>query len=344
MIVKEKTSPRPNDKFGRTGYEAEIQMAFYLRRAFAENPEVLVFNDLRLERNGEAAQIDHLVVHRYGFVIVESKSVVGQLAVNARGEFMRLWDGKLRGMPSPIQQAKLQRNLLADLLNDHKEKLRRKVYFGLKQAYFGEERFRVLVAVSDTGVIKRQGIDPPELLKADSVVDAIKSAITNHAAASGVGGFVRAVTSNRAKSKQIVDDHVIALTDEEMDAIKRFLLARDTPLKVLPPASADSLATQTGAPGARTTADVEAMAIAAIALPKAVSCKHCSGDNLAIVYGRYGYYYKCLDCQRNTPIDQTCSTCGQKARISKSGLDFRRICTSCRTEVHFHTNPARPRH
>lgn len=57
MILKEKTSRCPTDKFGLAGYQAEKQMAFYLRRAFGEMPDVFGFNDLRFERNGEVAQI-----------------------------------------------------------------------------------------------------------------------------------------------------------------------------------------------------------------------------------------------------------------------------------------------
>ncbi len=93
MILKDKTTASPTDRFGKSGYEAEKQMAFYLRRAFGDSPEVFVFNDLRLERDGEFAQIDHLVFHRFGFVTIESKSVVGTITVNAKGEFTRTFDG-----------------------------------------------------------------------------------------------------------------------------------------------------------------------------------------------------------------------------------------------------------
>ena len=34
-----------------------MQMAFYLRRAFVDDANVFVFNDLRLERYGEFAQM-----------------------------------------------------------------------------------------------------------------------------------------------------------------------------------------------------------------------------------------------------------------------------------------------
>ena len=55
-------------------------------------------------------------------------------------------------MKSPITQVKMQADLLQALLNDQKENLRRKVMLGMVQAYFGEQRFDRLVAVSDNGI------------------------------------------------------------------------------------------------------------------------------------------------------------------------------------------------
>ncbi|MCR9115470.1 MAG: NERD domain-containing protein, partial [bacterium] len=82
MIAKESNATQPTDKRQLAGFNAEKQMAFYLRRAFGESSDVFVFNDLRIVRNDEVAQIDHLVLHRYGFAIVESKSITGTVEVN----------------------------------------------------------------------------------------------------------------------------------------------------------------------------------------------------------------------------------------------------------------------
>ena len=108
MIVKEKLATPPTDKFGKAGYEAEKQMAFYLRRAFADQRDVFVFNDIKLQRNGETAQIDHLVLHPFGFYLVESKSVTGSITVNAQGEYTRQYGKKVSGMKSPVTQVKIR--------------------------------------------------------------------------------------------------------------------------------------------------------------------------------------------------------------------------------------------
>lgn len=82
MIVKELDPFIPQDKFAKAGKEAEEQMSFYLRRAFADNKNIYVFNDLCLEHEDDAAQIDHLIFHQYGVVIIESKSVTNRVEIN----------------------------------------------------------------------------------------------------------------------------------------------------------------------------------------------------------------------------------------------------------------------
>ncbi|MEZ6108433.1 MAG: nuclease-related domain-containing protein [Pirellulaceae bacterium] len=192
------------------GHQAEIQMAFYLRRAFADVPDVHVFNDLRITRAGETAQMDHLVFHRYGFVIVESKSVTGTIEVNRHGEFSRRHGNQRSGMKSPIVQARMQGGILSKLLNDHCEELRRKVMFGMVQGEFGQERFHFLVAVSDQGVIERNGVDPPELVKADAVVDRIHEIMALNAEAGGAKGFAKLMFANRETEKRILKHRVLA--------------------------------------------------------------------------------------------------------------------------------------
>ena len=67
------------------------------------------------------------------------------------------------------------------------------------------------------------------------------------------------------------------------------------------------------------------------------ACRHCSRAQLNIAHGRYGYYYKCLACDKNTPIGFTCPTCGTKTRIRKDGLTFHSECR-CGYAAVVHTN------
>lgn len=329
MIAKDKTTSAPTDKTGRAGHDAEMQMAFYLRRAFAEVPDIYIFNDLRLERNGEVAQIDHLVFHRFGFLIIESKSVVGTITVNAKGEFTRTFDGYPRGMQSPIHQATLQAELLGKLLNDHKESLRRKVFLGLKQGYFGDDRFRVLVAISDTGVIVRQHCDPPELCKAEQVAEAVRQAIKRHTHAGSLVGIWKATVGDKKTAAELDKDHMPPYTDEEMASISAFLLERHAPRSA-----------QAAIVPAPTTEPQRPPQVVEIAAPHSVriTCRHCKGTDVTGLHGRYGYFVKCNACQGNTSMDPTCTNCQAKARIQKSGPKFTRVCEGCGTQVVMHEN------
>ena len=156
MIAKEYTASPTNDRFQRAGDEAEKQMAFYLKRAFGDDPAVQVFHNLRLEDGGEVAQIDHLVLHRNGAVIVESKSVTSSVRINERDEWTREWNGRWTGMPSPVLQARRQTDLLRKILRARREELLSKAIFGLVQRGYGMFVFDVVVAISDQGVIPPQ--------------------------------------------------------------------------------------------------------------------------------------------------------------------------------------------
>lgn len=236
MITLEFSGRASEDKRLHAGYEAEKKMAFYLDRAFREEAWIRVFHGLRIERQGEIAQIDHLVLHRFGFVLVESKSIMETISIDEHGYFSRSYRGQLSGMQSPIAQARLQAELLAKLLNDHKTKLRRIVGLGpLKsQGEFGDERFMVMAAISDRGRIECKGQLPAEVKKAEAVVEAIKEKIAYQQSIAGLGGFMGAVYAeftNKQKAREIEKNLVHPFTDDEIEAITKFLIAEHKPGK-----------------------------------------------------------------------------------------------------------------
>ncbi len=94
MILKKIDSKRSTDKFAKAGDKAEKQMAFYLERYFGDDERIVIINDLRLKLNNDVAQIDHLVIHEFGFIIIESKSVTTKVSVNEQGEWIRHFNGQ----------------------------------------------------------------------------------------------------------------------------------------------------------------------------------------------------------------------------------------------------------
>lgn len=311
MIIKTKDPKPAANKFEQAGDAAEEQMAFYLRRAFGDAADIYVFNDLRLIEGEEVAQIDHLVLHKYGFFIVESKSVSGEVTVNQHGEWVRQWGGQRVGMKSPIQQARLQGELLRKLLNDNCEQLRDKYIFGLMQGGFKHCPIDVCVAISDKGIINRRGIDPPELCKADMVCDRIKAEIERHR------------HGQKLLGKSDGDYGLYTIKPQESERIRAFLLARHSPLSAqagssVPPPIPAAPRTATPAPQTEPKSGE--------AQPEGASCKHCGSNELQATYGQYGYYFKCSPCGKNTPMDFKCGSCGAKARIRKQGPRFDRVC------------------
>lgn len=224
LIVLEKVGPAPQGANLKAGHAAELRMAFYLRRAFAEAQDVFVFNDLLIERLGERAQIDHLVLHRYGFSIVESKSISESIHVNKHFEFSRSVAGESVGMRSPIEQARLQSQLLQSLLVDAAQELRTKKVFGLIQPTFDAQRFTIFVAISDEGIIERE-IEVQQLLKAERVVGELSQLIERYGQTKGIGGFVKYMTTlDRSKAKELEDHHLGPFSDEEMKGLVEFIL------------------------------------------------------------------------------------------------------------------------
>lgn len=318
MIIKERNPEehRETDKYSVAGAKAEEQMAFYLRRAFSEDPNIFVFNDLRFEdESGDAAQIDHLVLHRHGFVIIESKSVSTGVSVNEHGEWVRFWEGKPQGMPSPIQQAKLQGEFLRKGINEFAEKLLNKALFGLLQQRFGSCPFEVIVAISDKGSIKR-GVEIPEVIKADQVCDRIREIYKRHKKAGSVVG----VCTSSLKS----NDGIYKFSDEEMQRISKFLTDYHCPLKPQkqsPPASVKE------APAAYTNPPTPAPKTAGLGI-----CDKC-GAQAEILWGKFSYYWKCRACENNMPIKEFCPTCKEKMKLRKQKNTFFIKCEPCAQET-----------
>ena len=337
MISKEFTAPKPTSNQRLAGWKAEKQMAFSLDRAFGRESDVHTFHDVRYDLEGDTAQIDHLVLHRFGFCIVESKSMIGTVTVDQHGEFTRNTGQKnAKGIPSPILQAERQAKVLKNLLIENQADLRRKIL--LRQGTFGEERFRIFAALSDHSVIKRLKTDPPELMKADRVTDAIEALIKSHKNETGLRGFVRHMTAQKPAVESLPP-----YTDDEMEMISYFLLRMDTKGSGSTPAPKDAepnparSSPPKSRPAAHTAPDIvrenrptfkTAPPSAAADSGKAACCSKCQTTHVEIRYGR-NYYFKCLDCDGNTPIKQICPACGEAARLKKSGTTFRWNCAGC---------------
>lgn len=324
MILKEKDAYSGTDERGYYGHKQEQDVAFHLRREFGDSEQVRIIHDLVIEHGGERAQIDHLVIHPYGFIIIESKSIVGEVQVNAEGEWSRSYQGKWMGMPSPIRQAELQQDVLKALLRKHVEQLLGKLV-GIQMQIGGRE-WCTLCAISSTAILHREKM-PKNV--ADKVV---KTEFVARKAKELIGSLKGGIFMGRARFSM-----------EELDNIGTFLLEHAAALRVESekPAKAsplpDAALVSEPAPQSYVATDAERVASepaidTAATTEKLLTCKQCGeADNLVGMYGQYGYYVRCAGCNTNTSMKQpSCPACGWKAvRVSKDGLSYTATCRKC---------------
>jgi len=325
MIAKDRNPSEHDDtdRMAATGARSEAQMAFYLKRAFADAASVQVFHDLRLayEDGSDAAQIDHLVLHSGGIVIIESKSVTSEVRINENLEFSRLWDGRWQGFRSPVQQSKLQVDFLRKVLAANVGSLRDKAIFGLIQKGFGHFPFDILVAISDSGIIHRKA-EIPEVLKADHVADRLKEIMGRRCI--GFAAFAM-------KSKND-NDPWVNLSPSEMKRIADFMNASHRPQAQKPraaPVIQPAIVTATSIPAQKP----EPVKVPLATTTTKPACKHCNSGKVNVAYGR-NYYLKCDACGKNTPIDYACTKCGKDSRIRREKLIHYRECQCGHTEVY----------
>ncbi len=220
MIVKNFEPRASHDLREAAGQQAEQEMAFYLRRAFKDSPALFVFNNLRFQFGEDVAQIDHLILHKYGVILIESKSVSTKVEVNEHGEWMRWFGGQVQGMPSPILQVQRQGEFFKRYLDAHAEDLLGKIV-GLQRRFGGME-LDILVAISDSGIIgrPRRGKVPPleEVCKADQIAGQVRALYERHQKANGLGSLI------------LTKDGGYWWTRDEMQRLQAFLLNRHKPL------------------------------------------------------------------------------------------------------------------
>ncbi|WP_192035073.1 nuclease-related domain-containing protein [Halomonas sp. YLGW01] len=340
MILKEKDAcssadARDSDMRGYYGHKQEQDVAFHLRREFGEHDQIHIINDLRIEHKGERAQIDHLVIHPFGFIIIESKSIVGEVKVNAEGEWSRSYQGNWRGMPSPIRQAELQLKLLRSFLGANVEHFLGKL-LGIQIKVRGRD-WKTLCAVSSSAILHR------DMMPNDVSAQVVKTEFLAGKIRELVGSMSLAPSFMKGKPR---------FAAQELEDIGSFLLANDekvnpaheevtssamevaeapaVPYSPLSRMSADEASTDslaaTHQPIASASSEIQDTSAESL-----VACKSCGEvECLTGMYGQYGYYVKCKGCGTNTSLKQPCPACEWKSvRVNKDGPTYTATCRKC---------------
>lgn len=341
MIIKENNNLVPTDKLEKAGYDAERKVAYYLKMAFGDNPNLLILNDLRVVfEDGTTAQMDHLVIHQHGIIIIESKSVAGKLQVQDDGQWVRWYSqsaGKDRsiGMPNPIKQAKLQgQTLKRVLLSNSNNADTRKALEAFPTDVL------VTFSTSNGGIfIAKDKQLYPEVCPADAIDDYVNKIISNSAKNSKAQDFSLS-EANRAKlAEHLVKIHkpyqaATATADKPYSKLS----VANTPAKVEQKISEYIVADRP-----KSTSIIGAIANAissTFTAPETKfkhACRKCKSDKLEVRFGK-NYYLKCLNCDENNRIDATCPNCKSLFKIRKDKKQFFAECSGCKTSEIFHMN------
>jgi len=350
MIVKEyEEKPQSNNRAIQAGQKAEKQMAFYLRRAFGAHDGLLVLNDVRIVDPAQqtesllgedACQIDHLVLHRWGMFIIESKSAIGRVSIRSDGSGGDEWVFGSQGRGSPLKQAEMQAAYLRTFISNNDSQLLgrfpkgtrtlAKLINGSDQRGVQRMPMQPIVALSDSATIERgEWKEPAEpfqtyVCKADLVPDKILTELNRHRSAAKV------------LSKGDGDYGMWSINSEEVEAIAKFLCESHTPRM-------SSVPKRVVSPGrcGPTCSSVKAGDVGDC--PK---CKECGSRDLSARSGRFGYYWLCRQCNASTSMSKICGVCGvdgkksKEVRVRKDGPKYFRSCASCGIEECIWTEPA----
>ncbi len=304
MILKDKTLQKAVSPTAKAGQKQEQDVAFFLRRAFKDHKQVYVINDFKFTHNDETAQIDHLIVYPFGFVLVESKSIKGEVKVNDLGEWTRSLNNKWSGMASPIKQVELQQRLLREMLFENRESILGKL-FGIRQQSFGMRCWDNVCAVSSSAIIDRDSMPSEiskQLVKTEFLVDKLSNVMK---------------LKNKV-FKLITVDSRPDFSKEELISITSFLMALLEDNKAPEQVVKQEVAS--------TTFKVEA-SVASI-----LQCKSCGEkSDFSAEYGRYGYFIKCNKCETNTAMKAPCVSCSSKnTKVTKKKATYTLNCLSCK--------------
>jgi len=296
MILKDKQLVNANSPTSIAGQQQEQDVAFYLRRAFKDHEQVLVINDFGFSHNEENAQIDHLIIYPFGFILIESKSISGEVKVNKHGEWTRSVGQKWTGMASPIKQVELQQKLFREYLFEHRASILPKL-FGIRQQSFGMRCWHNLCAVSSNAIIERESMPQAisnQIVKSEFLVDKVNNIMNLK------GKVLSTLTFDTRPD----------FSNSELSSIASFLL--DSMQPTHDPKTQDASPTNN-------------------ALKSRIACKKCGeSNNLSAQYGRYGYYVSCSTCETNTSMKIPCPQCqSANTKVAKRKAIYSLNCFDC---------------
>lgn len=137
------------------GMRGEQDASYYLDQEFRHREDAVIIHDLRIEEEGDVAQIDHLVISRRRQVFVlETKALKATISCNDAGEWEAVYGRSRYPIASPLEQCKR-----------HAAVLRR--WLGRRETALREVIPIVLVAPTTRLGQRTSAHDDPDIVKSD---------------------------------------------------------------------------------------------------------------------------------------------------------------------------------
>lgn len=317
----------------KAGIKGETESAYLLDFHFASSRNWALIHDLRLEHNGRTAQIDHLLINRWmECYVLETKHFHAGVKITEDGEFLRWNDYKrsFEGMPSPLLQNERHIAVLRDVMNT----LELPTRLGLRITF----AFQTLVLIAPSARIDRpEKFDTTRVIKADQIKERIWRDIDSENLVSIVKTAAKIVSGETVRdvAQQLANQHRPAawpmpasaapvpasVIESAATAPTSRMAETGDPKPVKPAMPAKSTKPRTPTESATT----------------GPQCKSCQSRDGSILYGKYGYYFQCSQCQTNTAIKFSCQP-GHQPRLRKAGHQFFRDCADCASSELYFTN------
>jgi len=154
-----------------SGNKGEKTSAYYLDFDYSASKNWVIIHDLRLEHNGDVAQIDHLMIGRMlDIYVIESKNFTYGVSISDEGDFSYFYNNRPISIPSPISQNERHIRLLDRFLSENNLLPKR---LGVTI----EPNYRNIVLISPQSRLtkpKRGLYDCTAVMKADKFVERLK--------------------------------------------------------------------------------------------------------------------------------------------------------------------------
>jgi hypothetical protein len=178
MIAKDFDPTPAQHEYERLRQDAQERIGHLLKNNFGLNNKgysaVRVFNGIRLEFGQHAIQFDHILMHRYGFIVIENRAEQSDFMVNSMGEWTQIYHGSGLRIPSPMAQGERKAKALQAFLEHHRTLLRHQC----PKARGFNMAFDYIVVLNEAQELEvAPGLVMPQVVKSDYLLGYIEQLI-----------------------------------------------------------------------------------------------------------------------------------------------------------------------